>query len=504
MGKKVRRMRHKILRFLVVLVLLLALIPSLSPAWADTEASLEEVREWLKYYYVNPIDWNKVDQSSLESMLESLGDPYTNYLSPKEFDSLLTGLGGIFGGIGIYIEEVSGFVTVVSPMKGTPAYKAGLKPQDKIIKVNGLNVVGAPVSQVVDMIRGEPGTAVELTILREEQELAFEIVRDLIKIATISAEMMEDRIGYIKINSFGETTSAEMKQLMAELDREGALGYIVDLRYNGGGYLDSAMEIADLLVPNGHITHTADQSGRIQTYDATGQGSTKPLVMLVNEGSASGSEILAAAVLENGAGVLVGTTTFGKASVQALVPLDSGDYLKLTIAYYLTPQGNNINGVGLKPTVEVEDYEEQLHRAKEILTDWITNKYKLKQSPLISLFINSNKSLVNGQEIALKEKPFIENGRTYIPLRFVSESLGLKVEWQQETGKILVYQEGGTVIFTPGSSTAFRGGQEYSFDAPVVLRNGRSYLPVRFLIELIGGQVDWHQDTGRTDIMLAK
>ncbi|MBS4026718.1 MAG: PDZ domain-containing protein [Clostridia bacterium] len=504
MGKMAIHMRHKVWVILAVLVLALALIPSLSPAWADTEASLEEVRGWLKYYYVNPIDWNGVDQSSLESMLNSLGDPYTNYLSPKEFDSFLMGLGGSFGGIGIYIEEVSGFVTVVSPMKGTPAYMAGLKSQDRIIKVNGLNVVGAPVSQVVDLIRGEPGTIVVLTVLRGDQELTFKIVRDFIKIATISAEMMEDGIGYIKITSFGETTSTEMKKLMAELDKAGALGYIVDLRYNGGGYLDSALEIADLLVPKGHITHTVDRSKRTQTYSVTGKGSTKPLVLLVNEGSASGSEILAAAVLENGAGVLVGTTTFGKASVQAMVPLDNGSYLKLTTAYYLTPKGNNINGVGLKPTVVVEEYNEQLPRAKEILANLIANKYQLTSTALISLFINNDKGLVNGEEVALSEKPFIENGRTYVPLRFVGESLGLKVEWQQETGKILLHQAGEAIVFTPGSTTAQRGGQEYSFDAPVVLRNNRSYLPVRFLIEMIGGNVNWQQDAGRVDIILAK
>jgi carboxyl-terminal processing protease len=504
MEKMARRIRPEILIILTVLILALALIPSFSPAWGNTEASLQEVRHWLQYNYVEPIDWNKIDQSSVESMLKSLGDPYTNYLSPKEFDNLLTGLGGSFGGIGIYIEEVSGYITVVSPMKGTPAYQAGVKPQDRIVKVNGLDMVGAPVSQAVELIRGEPGTTVELTVLRGEAELVFKIVRELIKITTISGEMLDDKIGYIRIISFGENTAAEMKKLMAELDKAGARGLIVDLRYNGGGYLDSALEIADLLVPKGHITHTVDRSGRTQTYSVTGKGSAKPLVLLVNEGSASGSEILAAAVLENGAGVLVGTATFGKASVQALVPLNNGGYLKLTTAYYLTPRGNNINGVGIRPTVVVEVYDEQLPRAREILTEWIVNKYRLKPPALISLFINNTKSIVNGEEVAASEKPFIENGRTYIPLRFVSESLGLTVQWQQETGEILVHQAGGAIVFTPGSSTVLKGGKEYSFDAPVIMRNNRSYLPVRFLLELIGGQVNWHQDAGRIDIILAK
>jgi carboxyl-terminal processing protease len=508
--------------YLTVIIFLLFTALFFGQAFAEpSEPSIDEIKFWLENNYVEQIDWSKIDDSSLEKLFKSLNDPYTSYLTPKELDGLLTNLGGSFGGIGIYIEQIEGYVVITAPIQGYPADKAGLKPQDKIIKVNEIEVVNVPINQVVELIRGEPGTIVILTVIRGNNELRFSIIRELIEIKSVEGKLLDGKIGYIKLTMFGEKTAAELRQLLSLLDRQGALGYILDLRYNGGGYLDTALDIADMLLPKGKpILHVVDRSKQQQTYQAnesrpgrlvfrigpelevenSSREREKPLVVLVNKGSASAAEILAAAIKENGAGVVVGTETFGKASVQQLVNLSGGGMLKMTTAIYLTPMGNNINGTGLTPNVYIAEDEQQLAEATVILTKWLRNKHKELFSPALTLFVGEHRSYVKGQEIALAEAPFVEGNRTYVPIRYVSESLGLQVYWNETEQVIAIGKDNQIIKMKPNSNIAVIGNQQYTFDAPIIIKGSRSYLPIRFLIELIGGQLDWIAENKQINI----
>ena len=515
-----QRVKLAKIKYLVVFLLLLGLVgSSLSPVWAG-EPNMQEIKRLLDMYYVKQVDWSKLTDKDLEELLEALGDPYTSYLTPAQFDSLTTSLSGSFGGVGIHIENVEGFVTVISPIKDTPAYEAGLLPQDRIIFVDNFNVVGVPMEQVLTLIRGEPGTRVTLRVLRGQERLTFELTRQLIRVDSVRQELLEGDIGYIRIITFGQGTVQEVREALTDLDRQGARGYILDLRFNGGGYLDAALELAELFIPAGPIVHVVDRTNRQWVYRASGRNlfnfvnpatanpqvgslAPRPLAVLINEGSASASEIFAAAIRDNGQGVLVGTPSFGKASVQTLLEVSGGGVLKVTTAYYLTPLRENINGVGLTPQLIVESYDDQLPKAGELIREWL-DKRPQGQRKSISLFIQQPYALVNGQRVALDGVPFLENGRAYVPLRFVSQELGMQVHWLQSVGKIKVTKGNQVAVFTPGSHVALLPNRQVVFDAPVLIRDNRSYIPIRLLLDIFGGQVEWLGEKGelRIDYLL--
>lgn len=308
--------------------------------------------------YYKPIKEDVLIEGALKGMFNSIGDPYTQYMTPKEYESFTTETEGSFGGIGIQVTvDEKGVVTVVAPIEDTPGEKAGLKSGDKIVRVNGEDIIGLELNQVVEKMKGDPGTDVSLTIIRDGKEDYIEkkIVREIIRIKTVKSDILKENLGYLRITMFDRKTAEDFKEHLKSLKDKNIKGLIIDLRSNPGGLLNEVVEIADDLLGKQTIVYTEDREGnkREEMSDEKNKVDV-PIVVLVNGGSASASEILSGAIKDTNAGTLVGTTTFGKGLVQNVEKLSDGSAIKYTSAEYFTPNGINIHGKGIKPDIVVE------------------------------------------------------------------------------------------------------------------------------------------------------
>lgn len=311
----------------------------------------------MKANYFDTIDESVVIDGAINGMIDALGDPYSDYLNVKEAKQLNESISSSFEGIGAEIQEWNGYIKVVSPIKKSPAERAGLLPNDVITAVDGESIQGLSSSEAVLLIRGEKGSTVTLTVQRGEGSEPFDvnIVRDVIPIETIYAEMLENGIAHIHITSFSEGTYDELLTALDDMKQAGMRGLIVDVRQNPGGMLNTAIDISDLFIENGkNIFQYEDKSGKPEIYKAAGDTKIEvPVAVVIDDGSASASEILAAALKESSNIPLVGLKTFGKGTVQTPKNLPDGSNLKLTTAKWLTPNGNWIHKKGIEPDYEV-------------------------------------------------------------------------------------------------------------------------------------------------------
>lgn len=330
----------------------------------DKYSELFEVRNAILSLYDGKIDDEKLLEGAKKGMAYAVGDPYTNYMNEEEFKDFMSDGSGELIGIGIEIGMKDGYVTVVSPMEGSPAEKAGIKPGDKIIAVNGETLTEASTSLVASKVRGEAGTKVTVTLLRGDSEtIEKTITREKINISPLKGEYLGDGIGYIRLNTFlNENAASLFTQEIDKLKEQGAKGLILDLRGNSGGYLDQAVEIASQFVPEGKtITYTIDKYDNKQVEKAIkGHAVGMPLVVLIDEGSASASEVVTGALRDYGAATIIGTKSFGKGIVQQVVGLNDGGGLRVTVSRYYTPNGENIHGTGINPDIEVQYPQELL------------------------------------------------------------------------------------------------------------------------------------------------
>jgi len=324
----------------------------------DISTKLTGLEQIIDTYYLNDIDYNTMTEYIYKGALASLGDPYSVYYTKEEFDSFNEQTTGNYCGIGVSVNEnaSTGAVTVVQVFKGGAGAKAGFRSGDIIYKVDGEEVTGQDLSTVVSKIKGEEGTTVNITILRGSDTFTKTLTRATVTIDTVSSEMLDNNIGYIKVNEFDEVTATQFDEAIDDLEKQGEKGLIIDLRDNPGGRYDIVCEMLDRMLPKGKLlVYTMDKYGTKEEQKSTDSDEfTKPLAVLVNGNSASASEIFSGAVKDYGIGTLVGTTTFGKGIVQQILPLNDGSAVKLTVSKYYTPSGKNIHGTGIEPDVRVE------------------------------------------------------------------------------------------------------------------------------------------------------
>lgn len=333
---------------------------------------LEEIVE--DDFYKDVSEENLV-QGAIKGMFGGLGDVYSQYYTKEEFETLKEQTSGSFVGIGVYISPTSDddYITIIAPIEGSPAEKSGVKAGDKIMKVDGTNVSADDTDKAISMIKGKAGTTVKLTIKRGDKEFNVDIKREEIVSKSVESKLLEDNLGYIKITSFNENTYNEFKEALKTLNKENIKGLVLDLRNNPGGLLNICSDIADELIGEGTIVYTKDNKGDKEYLKSDKNKLGIPIVVLVNGGSASASEILTAAIVDNNEGIAIGTTTFGKGLVQSVRELKDGTGYKLTTAQYFTPNGDYINGKGIEPKIVEENESKQLDKAIEWLKEQINN-----------------------------------------------------------------------------------------------------------------------------------
>jgi carboxyl-terminal processing protease len=310
-------------------------------------------------YVDQPLDNQKLMRGAIKGMLDSLGDPHTAYLDPDQYKELNTQLQGEekYEGIGAWVDTTSDYLTIISPMPKSPAENAGLRTGDKIIAIDGKDMTGIDGEVVRKQVLGPAGSIVTLTILREGVDpFDVKVTRASINVPSLESRMLEDDIGYVHLYVFGDKTREELRATIKELLAQNPKGLILDLRYNGGGYLTTAIDVASEFIDSGTVMYEVYGDGTKKTYEAKrgGLATDIPMVVLINEGSASASEIVAGAIQDRGRGKLVGVTSFGKGSVQVPTALqDDQGAVRITIARWLTPNGRTIHGVGLEPDYNI-------------------------------------------------------------------------------------------------------------------------------------------------------
>mgnify|MGYP001203477717 CR=1 FL=1 len=322
-----------------------------------------EVLEKINKEYVDEINQAESMDSAINGLLQSL-DPYSAYMSPESFNDMQTETSGEFGGLGIEVSMESGVVKVISPIDDTPASRAGIKAGDYIVKINDIQVQGKSLSEAVDLMRGPVGSGIDLTIRRsgEKKALTFNIIREIIQIKSVKAELLESNIGYIRLTSFNENSGKQIKQEIQRFEKnKNVKSYILDLRNNPGGLLSQAVKISDFFLNNGEIVSTKSRKqAENRKYFAKKGDITngKTLIVLINYGSASASEIVAGALKDHKRAILLGENSYGKGSVQSIIPLKNDGAIRLTVAKYYLPSGKSISEVGVSPDIEINEEDD--------------------------------------------------------------------------------------------------------------------------------------------------
>ena len=356
----------KIQFYLIILFVSTISTKTLNSAEIDIYKKIDlfgEVLEKINKEYVDEINQSESMDSAIDGLLQSL-DPYSSYMSPETFGLMQTETSGEFGGLGIEVSMEAGVVKVITPIDDTPASKAGIKAGDYIVKIDNTQVQGKSLSEAVDLMRGSVGSGIELTIRRvgQKKALTFNIVREVIQIQSVKTDLIKKNIGYIRLTSFNENSGKQIENQIKKLEKnKDTKAYILDLRNNPGGLLSQAIRVADFFLDNGEIVSTKGRKTSENRKWFAKQGDLtngKTLVVLINYGSASASEIVAGALKDHKRAILIGENSYGKGSVQSIIPLKNNGAIKLTIAKYYLPSGKSISEVGVSPDIKISEETE--------------------------------------------------------------------------------------------------------------------------------------------------
>ena len=468
---------------ILVTVIVLLCLSLVQPVWAldnmsDSTALFEEL---LQYVYENHLDTPKLDtlvNGAINGMLNSLNDPYSEYLSRDNYDQLKFSLNGDFVGIGIILDTKDSLIYAKEVLKDSPAYKAGIKNDDVLLKVDGKDIAGFSIVDVVQMIRGPKGSNVVINILRGNRRIDFSINRDLVNMPTVEYKMLKDKTGYIVIESFGSDTDKEFSVAIDSLRASEMRSLILDLRNNTGGYLFSAIEIAGHFIKHGDpIVKVVDCNGKAEVFLSDGKAEINgiPMVILTNEFTASASEVLTGALHDYKMAVSIGDRTYGKGVVQNVIPLEKGGALKLTVAKYLTPLGHDLNHIGLEPDRSVLATRLQFPIAQQLLNPPIAR--------LIEFNIGQQEVVVNGEAIDNESVPYISDGQVFVPLRFALEALLYEVSWSSEDSEsgIRITGYNNSLVLFPNEKLARLNGLETNLGSEIMNKEGVSYISVKDL-----------------------
>ena len=323
-----------------------------------------EVLDKINKEYVEDVNQSDAMDAAINGVLQSL-DPYSAYMTPELYESIQTETSGEFGGLGIEVSMEAGVVKVISPIDNTPASRAGVKAGDYIVKINDIQVQGKSLSEAVDLMRGPVGTDIEITVRRrgKKKALVFKITREIIKVASVKSKIIDEKTGYLRLTSFNENSSSQIKDKIKEFKKNGKVeNYILDLRNNPGGLLSQAIKISDFFLDNGEIVSTRSKSKYENRKWFAKKGDIlngETIVVLINYGSASASEIVAGALKDHKRAILIGESSYGKGSVQSIIPLKNSGAIRLTVSKYYLPSGKSISEIGVKPDIEIAENSDE-------------------------------------------------------------------------------------------------------------------------------------------------
>jgi len=444
-----------------------------TPVYAQAEESAEidfdqqrmmEIYQLIHQFHVANPDAGDLSEGAIWGMIDSLEDPYTEYFTNEEFESFIDEVEGSYSGVGMVMGEMAdGSLVVQQVFKGSPAEKAGIEAGDKLIAIDGENVVGKASEEVVAKVKGEENSYVTITVERKGESLDLKVTRQKIELPTVTAKLLDHQIGYIELATFSDEAILHLEQELKKLEEKNLKGLILDLRNNPGGMLSAAVDLSSLFVEKGPIVHVKDNTGNEQSFDATGKQVHKlPIVVLVNENTASSSEIVAAALKDYGLATIIGTPTFGKGVVQELIPLYSGGVLKLTIEEYFSPKHQVINHQGITPNVLVTDPDEQLQAAEYVLID---NKLTLK--PTGEVLINGGK-----EDESAVVAAFQDQGKWYVSLRKLAYLFHGEIGYDPEKGQAILKLAQDTHTISLKEA---------------MIKEGTAYIPLETLLKLYPG-----------------
>lgn len=336
----------------------------------DTYGKVDSLRTYISENYYEEVDEENLDVGVLRGLFDGLGDPYSYYMTAQEYEAILISLTGEYSGIGVTLSpNEQGYIEVIAPTEGTPAEEIGIRSGDYITQVDGVKYSGAEIDVAAAAIRGKPGTKVTITVRRNGEEKDYTIERKKIISKTVKSEIIDDHVGYIRINSFEESTYGDFKEALNRMQAQSVSGLVIDLRDNPGGLVNSSIDVANLLMDKGTVVYSENQNGDRDYYNVKDGSTAIPYVLLVNGGTASSSEILCAGVQDNGEGFVVGTPTYGKGIIQQMEQLSDGSAVNLTILQYFSPKGKTIHKVGITPDYIVELTEDDYDQDGRLIND---------------------------------------------------------------------------------------------------------------------------------------